>query len=342
MKIILILISLLSSLTVWGQGDFTANLNQVKASLRTKITEARTQFPNWNSTERAAYDAQLATAFTEIRTAYLAAYTEGGRTLTEAQRNTLTGAFDTFTTSLKMAEGPALETAMTSFAGDPQIQAAVAATPAVPATNPSTDADADADADADSSEECGPGQVPGSHPCRCVTDGEINIDGTCRPRAECRLPAVIVENADVIKCDCATPNAFNDQRVCAPAPASTPSTTASVAPTATAGSQEALADTFASYDPDSCQWATDLPRKVHSTHSGCNRNGTTSICVGYVVCNVRSGQGQFVRTATCGADKCGASEAKECVKDRSAYSRKPEDVPTKYMSDRVRSLILAQ
>lgn len=112
-------------------------------------------------------------------------------------------------------------------------------------------------------------------------------------------------------------------------------------PSATTSSQESLADTFASYDPASCQWTADLPRKLHSA-PGCTRSSTNQICVGYVVCNARTGGGKFVRTATCGADKCGSSEAVACVNDRAHYSAKPEESVGRYMSDRVRSRVLEQ
>lgn len=107
---------------------------------------------------------------------------------------------------------------------------------------------------------------------------------------------------------------------------------------AAAASQESLADTFASYDPATCAWTQDLPRKLHSA-PGCTRSSTNKICVGYVVCNAKVGGGKFVRTATCSADNCGNSEAVACVTERSFYSQAPEENVGKYMSDRVKQVI---
>ena len=321
MKIFVLILTLLGSFTALA--DFTADFNAVKRDAKAAVIALRTSLPAYLTTDANAYRDQVNASMVQFRDRYINLYT-GTRVLTAAERATLTTEFDSYVNALRGASTADMETAETAFVPNATIQAALAA----PISSDPPDADADASAD------CGEGQEPVGTQCKCTAAGQINIDGTCRPQAECVAPATPGTNI----CECASPNVFNDQRVCAPPAAAVVTTTA--APTT--GSQESLADTTASYNPDTCTWATDLPRKVHSTHSGCNRNGTTSICVGYVVCDVRSGSGKFVRTATCGADKCGASEAVACVKDRSAYSRKPEDVPTKYMSDRVRTLILGQ
>ncbi len=319
MKLFVFILTILISVAAWA--DFTADFNLERANVRSKIGEARTQFPNWESTDGVAYRNFLDTQLATIRSHYLDVYTRYGRVLTSTDQSRLTTSFNTYADAMRTADDTAQTAALAAFVPDRDLQvgSAVTAVVAPVLTAGAANAVVTAEvADADAAEDCGEGMVNGSDGCQCTTAGQIKVNGSCRPASECILPARVNGNT----CE--------------------PAASAGNANPAASGSQESLADTFSSYDPESCEWATDLPRKVHSTHSGCNRNGTTSICVGYVICNVRSGSGKFVRTATCGADKCGASEAKSCVKDRSAYSRKPEDVPTKYMSDRVRSLILAQ
>lgn len=119
----------------------------------------------------------------------------------------------------------------------------------------------------------------------------------------------------------------------------TANTEVASAPEEAAG-QEGMEDVFTSYNPDSCEWVDDMPRKVH--HSpGCGRGGVKT-CVGYVVCNQRDNQDlKFVRTATCRSERCGESDAKDCVKDKLFSSVKAQGEELNYMSNRARQLILS-
>lgn len=94
------------------------------------------------------------------------------------------------------------------------------------------------------------------------------------------------------------------------------------------------------YKPETCKWVEDLPRKI-VYGPGCTTKGKSSICTGYVVCDQKSGEGQFIRMSSCSADKCGASDedAVRCTKDQGYYSRKPLSEDKHFMSIKLKKVL---
>lgn len=90
-------------------------------------------------------------------------------------------------------------------------------------------------------------------------------------------------------------------------------------------------DPSKNYKPESCVWASDLPRRIVKG-PGCNTEGT-KICVGYVVCDAKVGEGKFIRMSTCGASNCGESKAVECTKQQGYSSSKPKDESKESVSE---------
>ncbi len=164
----------------------------------------------------------------------------------------------------------------------------------------------------------------------CITSPSVVVDPALTIVLPEPLTAVPIADAPVdAQVDVPVTVPVADQGATAVAPTPSPTVSTQEGP-----------DTFASYNPATCVWAADLPRKLH-TAPGCTRSTTNQICVGYVVCDDKAGTGKFVRTATCGGDKCGSSPV-ACVNDRSFYSRPPEENVGKYMSDRVKTQVIGQ
>lgn len=93
------------------------------------------------------------------------------------------------------------------------------------------------------------------------------------------------------------------------------------------------------YDPETCEWAKDLPRRVVYGPS-CGKN-MTRICTGHVVCNQKFGGAKFVRMSTCGPEHCGGSarDAINCTKQNGYFSRKAKDESKEFMSQKVKKVI---
>lgn len=181
---------------------------------------------------------------------------------------------------------------------------------------------------------CPTGTIPVGESCGC--SGDTQLQGNqCVALTEGTAACTGGKVRDASN-TCVCPDRQSEQNgTCAPAAAVAPSGT-----TATATDQENSPDTFASYDPNSCEWTPHLPRKIH-TAPGCTRSTTNEICVGYVVCSATNGGGKFVRTATCGASHCGDSEARDCVNDRSHSSHVPSESEgvRKFLSNEVKQVI---
>lgn len=100
--------------------------------------------------------------------------------------------------------------------------------------------------------------------------------------------------------------------------------------------QEELEDKFTSFDADTCEWVQDMPRKIHEA-PGCGRAKTTKICVGYVVCNRKEGEGKFIRASTCGDENC--SDPVACTKDKHFWSSPASENDQKYLGRDIQNLI---
>lgn len=94
------------------------------------------------------------------------------------------------------------------------------------------------------------------------------------------------------------------------------------------------------YKAETCRWVSDLPRKILNS-PGCTSKGRNLICTGYVVCEQKEGGGKFIRMSTCGADKCGASDADavRCTKDNRYFSQKPAGESKLFMTPRVKKIL---
>jgi hypothetical protein len=95
------------------------------------------------------------------------------------------------------------------------------------------------------------------------------------------------------------------------------------------------------YDPESCSWAPDMPRRIVVGPScGRTRNRT---CVAYVVCNRKSKADlKFVRMSSCSANYCNQNSiegAKGCTKDKSHHSVKPSNEDSDIVSEKVRDIL---
>lgn len=93
------------------------------------------------------------------------------------------------------------------------------------------------------------------------------------------------------------------------------------------------------FNPDSCQWVNDLPRKVVSG-PGCGK-GPTRICTGYVICDQKTGGGKFIRMSTCGPEHCGGSakDAVSCTKQPTYFSRKAKNEDKEFISSKLKKVI---
>jgi len=77
------------------------------------------------------------------------------------------------------------------------------------------------------------------------------------------------------------------------------------------------------YNSSTCVWASDMPRRIVQG-PGCSTAGN-QVCVGYVVCEQKTGGGKFIRMSTCGDENCGEGDAVACTKQGGYSSRKPKD-----------------
>jgi hypothetical protein len=91
------------------------------------------------------------------------------------------------------------------------------------------------------------------------------------------------------------------------------------------------------YDPDTCEWVEDLPRRIVKG-PGCNVGGAT-LCVGFVICKQKVGEGKFVRMSTCGSENCGTDDAKACTKQKGYGSSKPTDETKHTVSGRAKEMM---
>jgi hypothetical protein len=98
-------------------------------------------------------------------------------------------------------------------------------------------------------------------------------------------------------------------------------------------------DTTANYRPETCKWAPDMPRRVVQG-PGCDKDGSR-LCVGYVVCQQKTGDGYFVRMSTCGAENCKAGDrfAQACTKQLPYRSRPASDETNQHPSQRIRDML---
>lgn len=103
--------------------------------------------------------------------------------------------------------------------------------------------------------------------------------------------------------------------------------------------QDQLDENFNVFDPDECEWVESLPRKIHEA-PGCGR-GSAKVCVGYVACKLKNGEGKFIRASTCDPDHCGSSpsDASACTKDPHFWSKQAEGSSQKYIGSEIRSII---
>lgn len=91
------------------------------------------------------------------------------------------------------------------------------------------------------------------------------------------------------------------------------------------------------YDPESCEWVPDMPRRILQGPA-CGRT-PSRICSGYVICNLREGEGRFIRMSSCSPELCGQGDAKSCTKDRRYFSSKPSDETRNFMNRNLRDVI---
>lgn len=132
-----------------------------------------------------------------------------------------------------------------------------------------------------------------------------------------------------------------------PAPAAVAEGTSSPNPTpapepeeTVSDNQDNLEESFDVFDPDQCEWVPDMPRKVHEA-PGCRRSSRTKVCVGYVACKLREGEGRFIRASTCSTQHCGdgPANASACTKDPGFWSNNVDESSPKYINQEIRNLI---
>ena len=94
------------------------------------------------------------------------------------------------------------------------------------------------------------------------------------------------------------------------------------------------------YDPQSCEWVEDMPRKIVYGPSYCSRQAV-QICTGYVVCERKQGGGKFVRMSSCSPKNCGRSkeDAIACTLEQAFYSRRPEDERNHFVSPKLKKML---
>jgi hypothetical protein len=91
------------------------------------------------------------------------------------------------------------------------------------------------------------------------------------------------------------------------------------------------------YKPETCVWSDDIPRKI-VTGPDCSKAGS-KICVGYVVCEQKEGQGRFVRMSTCSSSNCGELDAADCTKQGGYGSRHPKDEDKETVTNRLKDVM---
>jgi hypothetical protein len=97
------------------------------------------------------------------------------------------------------------------------------------------------------------------------------------------------------------------------------------------------------YNPTTCKWVTDLPRRIVSA-PGCNSTSRTRVCTGYVICDQLEGEGRFIRMSTCRPQYCGPGDqnAVNCTKDLSYFSQKPPQEGREFLSPRLKNILSGQ
>lgn len=87
---------------------------------------------------------------------------------------------------------------------------------------------------------------------------------------------------------------------------------------------------------ESCEWVTDLPRRVSYLPS-CGNKG---VCNGYVVCDRKKGGGKFVRLSTCGPENCGGNktDAVKCTKQGGYRSKKAKGETHEFVSEKLKRM----
>lgn len=87
-----------------------------------------------------------------------------------------------------------------------------------------------------------------------------------------------------------------------------------------------LAEGEKNYKPDTCEWVSDMPKRI-AFGPGCGEGKKLKMCVGYVVCEQKEGEGKFIRMSTCSEGNCGEGKdaAVSCTKENGYGSRKPKD-----------------
>lgn len=96
------------------------------------------------------------------------------------------------------------------------------------------------------------------------------------------------------------------------------------------------------YDADSCEWVSQIPRKIVTGIDGCNKNKPADICMGYVKCSKRSeteDAPSFIRQSTCSPENCGADKAVECTKEASFASNAPGDEEKLFIRTNIKNKI---
>lgn len=112
--------------------------------------------------------------------------------------------------------------------------------------------------------------------------------------------------------------------------------TPDVNPDVTPGVDVAEDQSPRNYDPKSCVWSQDMPRRVVNGPS-CGKT-RSRICTGYVICNQKNSDLKFVRMSTCRPDFCGAGDemARKCTEDRAYFSTKPAGEDKDLASQKIR------
>lgn len=95
-------------------------------------------------------------------------------------------------------------------------------------------------------------------------------------------------------------------------------------PFASEGSSAIDEDNELDINAESCEWTSDLPRKVISS-PGCKSGKENLICTGYVTCKLKGKELKVLKLATCQATSCGAKDAVKCVGSAGFGTEKPQD-----------------
>ncbi len=91
------------------------------------------------------------------------------------------------------------------------------------------------------------------------------------------------------------------------------------------------------FDPATCQWFSDLPRRiVRGEMKSCTKGQRSQACVGYVVCENKQDGSKFIRQSTCSKDNCTNERAVACTVEKNYssmdYVPKNKDVKEKASS----------